>query len=72
MPKPNNLLRTVQIKISANALIEYHLEQLVLTGAYGNNPTEAAGIVLSREIGRLLESGLLQPPPSNVVENAKN
>ncbi|HEX6993186.1 MAG TPA: hypothetical protein VF339_03480 [Gammaproteobacteria bacterium] len=67
MAKPKNLLQTVTIKVSGNALLEHYLEKLVETGFYGNNPTEAAGIVLSREIERLVKEGVIPKAPEGVL-----
>jgi len=67
MAKPRNLLQTVTIKVSGNALLEHYLEKLVETGFYGNNPTEAAGIVLSREIERLVREGTIPKATEGVV-----
>ena len=71
MAKPRNLLETVTIKVSGNALLEHYLEKLVETGFYGNNPTEAAGILLSREIERLVHEGVIPKAPPNVLSLAR-
>lgn len=71
MAKPRNLLETVSIKVSGNLLLEHYLEQLVETGFYGNNPTEAAGILLSRAIEDLVDKGKLEKAPDGLLKRAR-
>jgi hypothetical protein len=62
MPRPENSLSSVEIRISTNPIIKAHLEQLVKTGRYGKNYTEAAERIIAQEIGRLVDLGKLSDP----------
>ena len=60
MAKPPNQLNTAPLRLSTtNAVLEY-LKQLVSTGLYGRNHTEAAERLIARGIERLLQEGTIQ------------
>lgn len=72
MPKPPNTLATCLLRVSGNRILEHYLEKLVRTGLYGNNATEAAGILISREIERLISEKFIEPAPKSVLADAAN
>ena len=53
---------SVEIRISTNPILKAQLEQLVRTGRYGKNVTEAAERIIAQEIGRLVDAGKLSDP----------
>jgi hypothetical protein len=62
MGRPENSLVSVEIRISTNPIIKAQLEQLVRTGRYGKNHTEAAERIIAQEVGRLVDQGKLTDP----------
>jgi hypothetical protein len=71
MPKPRNILETETIKVSGNRILEHYLTKAVETGFYGNNPTEAAGILLGRALQQLVKDGILVKAPAAVLKDAR-
>lgn len=71
MAKTSNFLSSKIVRVSSNAIVEYYLEKLVETGLYGNNTTEAAGVLLSREIERLVSEGAIPRAPKNIQAQAR-
>ena len=61
MARRENVLDSVDLRIASNPMIKGHLEALVRTGTYGKNATEAAERIISEEIRRLLNTGVLRP-----------
>jgi len=60
MTKTPNQLKTAPLRLStSNAVLEY-LKQLVSTGLYGRNHTEAAERLISRGIEQLLRDGTIK------------
>jgi hypothetical protein len=59
MPRKENSLPTSTTRISTNPVIRGYLEELVLTGLYGKNVAEAAERLITQELRRLIESGVL-------------
>lgn len=72
MSKPQNALKTRIIKVSGNRILEYYLQRAVETGLYGNNSTAAAGVLLSRAIEDLVERGIIERAPKEILEKARN
>ena len=62
MARPENSLGSVEIRISTNPILKAQLEELVKTGRYGKNVTEAAERIIAQEIGRLVDAGKLSEP----------
>lgn len=60
MPKAPNQLGTCPLRISTTKAVVDYLKQLVSTGLYGRNHTEAAERLISRGIERLLQEGTLR------------
>jgi hypothetical protein len=44
MARPENSLETAELRVSTNPILKEQLEQLVKTGRYGKNATEAASV----------------------------
>jgi hypothetical protein len=63
MPKPANQLETVPLRLSTTSAVLGYLKQLVSTGLYGRNHTEAAERLIARGIERLLQEGTIQGGP---------
>lgn len=62
MGRKENSLDSVEIRISTNPVLRAQLEELVKTGRYGKNVTEAAERIIAHEIGRLVDTGKLKDP----------
>ncbi len=60
MPRKPNQLKTASIPISTTEAIKGYLEQLVATGLYGKNSTEAAERLLARSLEEMVEKGKLK------------
>jgi hypothetical protein len=60
MAKPPNQLNTVPLRLSTTSAVLGYLKQLVSTGLYGRNHTEAAERLIARGIERLLQEGTIQ------------
>ena len=60
MAKPPNQLKTVPLRLSTTSAVLEYLKQLVSTGLYGRNHTEAAERLIARGIERLLQEGTIQ------------
>lgn len=60
MAKPPNQLSTVPLRLSTTSAVLEYLKQLVSTGLYGRNHTEAAERLIARGIERLLQEGTIQ------------
>jgi len=73
--RPHNTQESVEIRISTTDAIREYLQQLVDTGLWGKNVTEAAERILSTRLRELLRDNELQRvepsggrrklPPSN-------
>lgn len=72
MAKTKNILGTRIVRVSGNRILEYYLEKLVETGLYGHNTAEAAGVLISREIERLVGEGRLPQAPDSVLDHSRN
>jgi hypothetical protein len=59
MARVPNTLRTVVVKLSTTGLIVEYLEDLVKTGFYGKNSTEAAERLLAATLNKLVRDGEL-------------
>jgi len=59
--KPNDI-ETVPLPLSTTPQVVGYLKQLLKTGLYGKNATEAAERVLSRTLERMVDAGRLKPP----------
>lgn len=60
MPRKENALETVIIKVSSTAPVRAYLEALVPCGLYGKTVPEVANSLLTTEIRRLISVGELQ------------
>jgi hypothetical protein len=63
MARAKNLLKTEEITLSLNTQTVWHLERLVETGLYGNNPAEAAKVVIYDHCKLLIAQGKLKDAP---------
>jgi hypothetical protein len=63
MARSKNLLETEEITLSLNLQTIWHLERLVETGLYGNNPAEAAKVVIFDHCKLLIGQGKLKDAP---------
>jgi hypothetical protein len=60
MARPKNILKTVILKISTTEPLEENLEELVSTGLYGKNTTEAAERLIAKGIQELQKEGYIK------------
>jgi hypothetical protein len=60
MGRKENSLDSVELRISTNPVLKAQLEQLVSTGRYGKNSTEAAERLIAEALGRLADEGKLK------------
>jgi hypothetical protein len=60
MARKENSLDSVELRTSTNPVLKAQLEQLVLTGRYGKNWTEAAERLIAEAIGKLIDEGKLK------------
>jgi len=66
MARPVNTQDSVEIRISTTSAVKQYLQQLVDTGLWGKNVTEAAERIISTSMQKLVQSGELgKLPPSN-------
>jgi hypothetical protein len=59
MPRKPNNIGSVKITISTTLKIRGYLENLVMTGLYGKNPTEAAERLIASALERLMREGVV-------------
>ncbi len=59
--KPNDI-ETVPLPLSTTPHVVGYLKQLLKTGLYGKNATEAAERLLARTLERMVDAGRLKPP----------
>lgn len=62
MPRKPNDLKTESFTLSTTRHVAQCLKQLVRTGFYGKNATEAAERLLARTLERMVNAGRLKPP----------
>lgn len=60
MARPFNILKTIILKISATKPMVSNLEELVTTGLYGKNPTEAAERLIAKGLQELQKEGYIE------------
>lgn len=63
MPKPKNILPTEPLRLSTTPVVIRYLKQLVLTGLYGKNETEAAEQLIRTALKRQIKDGELHKLP---------
>jgi hypothetical protein len=59
MARPENTQESVEIRMTTTPLVKRYLQQLVDTGTWGKNVTEAAERVVGRALDDMLERGKL-------------
>lgn len=62
MPRKRNDLKTEILPLSTTPHVVGYLRQLLKTGLYGKNATEAAERLLTRTLEQLLAAGRIKPP----------
>ena len=60
MPRAENPIATVIVKVSTTEAVKAYLEELVPTGLYGKTVPEVADRLISEGIRRLIASGELK------------
>ena len=55
MPRPKNQMRTVQVTLSTNVTLLSLVDELVASGTFGKNRTEAIAELVSRHIRAAVE-----------------
>jgi hypothetical protein len=65
--RPKNILKTVILKISTTEVMVDSLEDLVLTGTYGKNSTEAAERLIAKGVQDLQKEGYIQKRKAKAV-----
>ena len=60
MPRQKNDLQSVELRMSTTLVVREYLEQLVATGLWGKNVTEAAERMLTTSLVRMIENGELR------------
>jgi hypothetical protein len=65
MARPENTQDSVEIRISTTRAVRQYVQQLVDTGLWGKNVTEAAERLLGSTLAQMLRSGELQRLPPN-------
>ena len=62
MPRKPNDLKTEPLPLSTTPHVVRCLKQLLKTGFYGKNATEAAERLLARTLEQMVRTGRLKPP----------
>jgi hypothetical protein len=66
MARPENTQDSVEIRISTTPMVKKYLQQLVDSGTWGKNVTEAAERIISTSLDGMVRRGeLVKLPPSN-------
>lgn len=60
MARKENSLDSVELRTSTNPILKAQLEELVRTGRYGKNWTEAAERLIAEALGKLIDEGKLK------------
>jgi hypothetical protein len=68
MPNRQNQLATAHLRISTTKAVLDYLKQLVSTGLYGRNHTDAAERLIAQGIEHLLQQGLLKRSSTELSE----
>jgi hypothetical protein len=70
MARPENTQDSVEIRISTTRMVKKYLQQLVDSGTWGKNVTEAAERLLAKSLDTMVENGRLTklPPSNNLLE----
>ena len=72
MPRTPNRIETQTLKISTTPHVLEYLQQLIETGLYGKNVSEAAHMLITRSLDEMLAAGrLVQPLPASENEKTR-
>ena len=56
----NNVIQTIEIKVSTNRVLKGYLTELCYTGMYGKSEAEAAERLIADAIQKLVAEGVLK------------
>ena len=60
MARKENTLKSIELRTTTNPVLKAQLEELVKTGRYGKNWTEAAERLIAEALGKLISDGKLK------------